>query len=260
MSSELGQFLRARREAAPPVEVSRPVSRRRTPGLRREEVATRAGVSADYYARLEQGREVHPSAQVLDALVAALGLTPPEAAYLHDLAAPKNPWRQDVLSGDEPDEYLDLLMTAWAHGPAYIVNHRCDVLGFNSAARPFLGGDSQNILRMLFTDVSAQISWVDQGSFARFLVSGVRRMMGTNIEDPHFVKLIDELCSGSEEFRRLWTSREVAVPDTKEKRFIHPQLGELIFDYELISSMGAPRQFLVVHRKNTTLEYDETTN
>ncbi|MDD4867618.1 MAG: helix-turn-helix transcriptional regulator, partial [Mycobacterium sp.] len=115
MATTLGEFLRARREAMIPVAQCAGESRRRrrTPGLRREEVAARAGISADYYARLEQGRERHPSVPVLDGLVVALGLSPDEASYLHGLAVPQHRWQREPGPQHDPADYLLSLVQEW---------------------------------------------------------------------------------------------------------------------------------------------------
>ena len=131
-ANRLGEFLRAHREGAQPSHDQWLEQRRRTPGLRREEVATRAAISTDYYTRLEQGRERHPSAQVLDALAAALELSTAETSYLHGLVTPPTTPRINRTDADSvPNEFLLLVMRSWALGPAYIVNHRSDVLAKN---------------------------------------------------------------------------------------------------------------------------------
>jgi transcriptional regulator with XRE-family HTH domain len=153
----LGEFLRAHRQAAQPSHDQCLQHRRRTPGLRREEVATRAAISTDYYTRLEQGRERHPSAQVLDALATALQLSTAETSYLHGLVTPPPTLRSERAGADEvPNEFLLLVMRSWALGPAYIVNQRSDVLARNQPAQEMLEhfAISDNILRMLFLGCS----------------------------------------------------------------------------------------------------------
>ncbi|MDI3315973.1 MAG: helix-turn-helix transcriptional regulator [Mycobacterium sp.] len=252
MTTTLGEFLRARREAIAPRperdgELTR---RRRTPGLRREEVAVRAGISADYYARLEQGREKHPSVQVLDALVVALGLSLDEAAYLHDLAIPQHRWRRKPGAQQDPAEYLLLLMQSWTLGPAYIVNRRCDVLAENVQASLLFSQFTitGNILRLLFLDPRAKTSWVNWESYARSAVATMRRIVGADTDQPDVAEIIHELSSKSGDFARMWKSHAVGVSDGQVKRLKHRDFGELEFNYELLSAASAPGQFLVLHR------------
>jgi transcriptional regulator with XRE-family HTH domain len=252
VTTTLGEFLRARREAIAPCpghdgEFAR---RRRTPGLRREEVAARAGISADYYARLEQGREKHPSVQVLDALVIALGLSPDEAAYLHDLAIPQHRWRWKTGAQQSPAEYLLLLMQTWTLGPAYIVNHRCDVLAENPQASLLFDQfkTTGNILRLLFLDPAAKTVWVNWESYAKTAIATLHRIMGADIDQPDVAEIIQELSEKSTDFVRMWKSHDVGVSGGKIKRLRHRDFGELAFDYELLSAASAPGQFLVVHR------------
>jgi transcriptional regulator with XRE-family HTH domain len=158
-ANRLGEFLRAHRDAAQPADDDWPQHRRRTPGLRREEVAARAAISTDYYTRLEQGRERHPSAQVLDALAAALELSTAETSYLHGLVTPPATPRIKRTGTDEvQNEFLLLAMRSWTFGPAYIVNYRSDVLAANQPAQEIFEHFeiSDNILRMLFLDPAAQ--------------------------------------------------------------------------------------------------------
>ncbi len=224
--------------------------RRRTPGLRREEVAGRAGISTDYYARLEQGREKHPSVQVLDALVIALGLSADEAAYLHDLATPQHRWRPKPGLQRGPAEYLLLLMHTWTLGPAYIANHRFDVLAENQQARLFFDQFkiTGNILCLLFLEPEAKTFWVNWETYAKTAIATLHRIMGADIDQPDVAELIHELSDKSSDFLRMWKSHDVGVSDGKVKRLRHREFGELEFDYELLSAASAPGQFLVVHR------------
>jgi transcriptional regulator with XRE-family HTH domain len=252
----LGEFLRARREAITPC-VQRDATfprRRRTPGLRREEVAARAGISADYYARLEQGRENHPSVQVLDALVSALGLSVDEAAYLYELATPQHRWRRRPGSAQDPAEYLLLLMEAWTLGPAYIVNHRCDVLAENPQASLLFEQFevTGNILRLIFLDPEAKSFWVNWESYAKTTIATLHRIMGANIDQPDVVEIIDEISRKSPDFVRMWKSHDVGVFDGNVKRLKHRDFGELEFGYELLSAASAPGQLLVVHTSGKT--------
>jgi transcriptional regulator with XRE-family HTH domain len=253
-ANRLGEFLRAHRQAVQPPDDRSPQTRRRTPGLRREEVAARAAISIDYYTRLEQGRERHPSAQVLDALAAALQLSTAETSYLHGLVSPPSTPRIKRAGADEvPNEFLLLVMRSWA-GPAYIVNHRSDVMARNRLAQamfePFAISD--NILRMLFLDPSAQQIWTNWEAFARFFVGTVRRTIGPLIDDdPASTTLISEVSAKSRAFAVLWESYEMDVHHHKEKKFHHEDLGEIRLDFELLTTIDTPNQFLVLHRTPT---------
>jgi transcriptional regulator with XRE-family HTH domain len=257
VTTTLGEFLRARREALTPCAERDGTfaRRRRTPGLRREEVAARAGISADYYARLEQGRENHPSVQVLDALVIALGLSADEAAYLYDLSTPQHRWRRRPGCQQEPAEYLLLLMEAWTLGPAYIVNHRCDVLAENPQASLLFDQFeiTGNILRLIFLDPEAKSFWVNWESYAKTTIATLHRIIGADIDQPDVIEIIDEISGKSTDFVRMWKSHDVDVSDGKVKRLKHRDFGELEFSYELLSAASAPGQFLVVHTSEKSL-------
>lgn len=251
-ANRLGEFLRAHRQAAQPPDAKRRQTRRRTSGLRREEVAARAAISIDYYTRLEQGRERHPSAQVLDALAAALQLSTAEASYLHGLvAAPPTPRIKRTDVDQVPNEFLLLVMRSWALGPAYIVNHRSDVLARNQLAQEMFEGFaiSDNILRMLFLDPGAQKTWANWETFARFFVGTVRRTIGPLIDDdPASTRLVSEVSAKSHAFARLWDSYEMDVDYHKEKKFRHEDAGEIRLDFELLTAIDSPNQFVVLHR------------
>jgi transcriptional regulator with XRE-family HTH domain len=246
----LGDFLRARREStSPSAGEDRSLRRRRTPGLRREEVASRAGISADYYARLEQGRERHPSPQVLAALVRALELNIEESTYLHEMARPRTGFEnQDRQEG--PGEYLLMVMNAWPFGPAYIINERSDILAQNSLAHLLFDQFevTDNVLRMLFLDPGAKTFWVDWESYAHAIVGGVRATLGPDVDQPAMARLIDELTRGSDDFAQLWSSQHIDIPRVKHKSLSHRDLGHLDFDYELMTAMSDPRQRLLLHR------------
>jgi transcriptional regulator with XRE-family HTH domain len=245
-------FLRAHREAAQPADDHWPQHRRRTPGLRREEVAGRAAISTDYYTRLEQGRERHPSAQVLDALAAALELSTAETSYLHGLVTPPATPRIKRTGTDEvQNEFLLLAMRSWTFGPAYIVNYRSDVLAANQPAQEIFDHFeiSDNVLRMLFLDPAAQKRWADWEAFARFVVGTVRRTIGpVSDDDPVTATLISELSAKSQAFTLLWDSHEIDVENHKEKTIRDEDAGEIRLDFELLTAMDTPNQFLVLHR------------
>ncbi|MBY8857543.1 helix-turn-helix transcriptional regulator [Nocardia sp. CA2R105] len=249
-ANRLGEFLRARRAAVqPPADPQR--RRRQTPGLRREEVAVRATISTDYYVRLEQGRERNPSPQVVDALATALELSTAETSYLHGLVSPPPAPRKPVGVREEVNEFLSLVMRSWEPGPAYIVNHRSDVLAANRSARELFERFeiSDNILRMLFLDPAAPRIWADRDAFARFFVGGIRRMIGpAPQDDPVTTALLADVSARNPAFAELWNRHEIGVPERKQKWIHHEELGEIRLDFELLAALDTPHQYLVLHR------------
>lgn len=248
-ANRLGEFLRAHREAAQAARHHGGTSRRRTPGLRREEVAERAAISSDYYTRLEQGRERNPSPQVVDALAAALNLSPVETGYLRSLVGPA--LATPIPTETAVNEFLLLAMQSWESGPAYIVNHRSDILALNESAREIFDQFevSDNILRMLFLDPAAKQLWADWDAFATFFVGGIRRIMGGAIDDdPATVALIADVSAKSAAFAAMWERQAMNVPDRKAKTFRSQNLGEVRLDFELLKAFDTPNQVLVVHR------------
>jgi transcriptional regulator with XRE-family HTH domain len=185
--NSLGQFLRARRELLRPEDFGLPAQpRRRVPGLRREELALLAGVSADYYIRLEQGRDQHPSAQVLDALARALDLDDEATAHLHELARPV-PRRQRAAARPErvnPD--LQRLLDTWVHTPATVLGRRMDVLAHNALARALYQDftTGTNLLRAIFLDPATQQFYADWDRVARDTVAALRASSGIDLDDP----------------------------------------------------------------------------
>ncbi len=226
--------------------------RRQTPGLRREEVATRAAISSDYYVRLEQGRERNPSPQVLDALATALELSTAETSYLHGLVTPPPATRiKPTGAREELNEFLSLVMHSWELGPAYIVNHRSDVLASNRSAQQLFERFeiSDNILRMLFLDPAAPRIWADWDEFARFFVGGIRRMIGpASDNDPVTTALLADVSARNPAFAELWNRHEIGVPEQKQKWIHHEELGEIRLDFELLAALDTPHQYLVLHR------------
>jgi transcriptional regulator with XRE-family HTH domain len=221
--------------------------------LRREEVAARAAISTDYYTRLEQGRERHPSGQVVDALASALELSAAETDYLHDLVTPStSPRTRRTGAEGVPNEFLLEVMRSWALGPAYIVNHRTDVLARNQQAQDVadLFGISDNILRMLFLDPGAQRIWLNWEAFARYFVGGIRRMIGPLIDDdPAAAALIAEVRAGSDAFALLWDSHQIGEHDNIEKNIRRSAQDEVTLDFQLLMAIDDPGQFVVLHRK-----------
>jgi transcriptional regulator with XRE-family HTH domain len=203
--------------------------RRRTPGLRREEVAQLAGVGLSWYTWLEQGRDITPSASVLDALARVLDLDPPEHGHLFDLAGVALPAAEDYPS-EAPAELRELV-EALAPNPAYLIGPRTDVLVWNAAAIRMLGEPSrapdgaQNLLWWMFTDPATHGPTWDgtaRNTLARFRAEHARRY-----GDPAFRGLIEALLAASPAFAELWPRHEVLDSQLGTKVVDHPELGRL---------------------------------
>ena len=247
--NELGQFLLARRSRLSPADVGFPRSQgRRVSGLRREEVAVLAGVSADYYARLEQGRERHPSGQVVDALARALHLDADACWHAYRLAGLLP--RPEAPAPDEERVAPELLrlMDAFPTAVAYVINRRLDVLASNAPADALLSplADRRGMARSLFCDPAARQLFADWHSVARDTVAALRLAHGHQPHDPRTAALIDDLLAESEEFAQLWRLQDVGRLGSRTKIFNHPQAGRLTLTYQTFEVQDAPGQYLLV--------------
>jgi transcriptional regulator with XRE-family HTH domain len=227
--NRLGRYLRARREVVSPARVGlSDGGHRRVPGLRREEVALLAGISADYYLRLERGRDVNPSVQVLDSLARVLQLDDVERKYLLGLVAsrPRSPRRRSQRE-QVPARLHQLLRQLQI--PAFIESRAFDVLASNSLAvalsprlRP-----GENRLRSLLLDPEEQEFHDDWLIAAAGIVAALRTTIGDDTDDPRFVELVGELSLASERFRSLWARHDVRTLDGGTATVHHPVVGEL---------------------------------
>ncbi|MER7409914.1 helix-turn-helix transcriptional regulator [Streptomyces cacaoi] len=250
-ASALARFLRARRALRRPEELGVPAgARRRVAGLRREEVARLAGVSTDYYVRLEQGRERHPSAQVVDALGRALGLEPDAVAHLHRLARPAPRDRRTPAAQPETDPGLLHMMGAWPHTPAVILDHCLAVPAANALGRALFAGHthSDDLVRLVFLDPDAEDFYPDWEQVAADTVAGLRDSAGTALDDARLSEVVAEVSARSAAFRELWARHEVRRKTRGSKRFRHPLAGELTLHYESLTVNSAPGLQLVVYR------------
>jgi transcriptional regulator with XRE-family HTH domain len=250
--SELADFLRARREHVQPADVGLPDSgRRRTPGLRREEVATLAGVSIDYLVRLEQGRDTNPSPSVLAALADALLLTDEERLHLHKLAA-KGHAPELCPKGVEPTVEVAPTVRALLDGldplPAFVVGFANDVLAWNDGwarlVEPLGLREVGNLARYAFLDRRARRTYPDWDEAADDQVRQLRSAWGLWHAEPALLALVDDL-SAEPEFARRWSAHAVAAKQRGTKRLRHPAHGELRFDFEVLTLGSEHDQRLV---------------
>lgn len=252
---ELGALLRARRAALQPADVGLPDGspRRRTRGLRREEVAQLAAISPTYYAFLEQGRDVRPSREVLDALAGALRLGAAERAHLHTLVHGPPPSPVD----GEPelvDEEVAALVDRLDPHPAYVTGRRWDVLAANRAARllwtdwPALAPPERNMVWFMLCDPRAREVFVDWEAEARAQLARFRAAAARHADEPAFTALIARLHETSAEMRAWWPRHAIAPLGGGRKRLRHPLLGELELRHTVLNVADAPEQKLVAFR------------
>ncbi|WP_433316311.1 helix-turn-helix transcriptional regulator [Micromonospora sp. CA-269861] len=238
---ELAAFLRTRRARLRPAEVGLPEGeRRRTPGLRRQEVAQLAGMSIDYYIRLEQGRGPHPSRQVLASMARALMLSRDEREYLFRVAGENPP--PTVGPSREVSPGLRHLLDAMTETPAYLVDAAYHVLAWNRLATYFLGDlaavpdAERNMIRWTFRHSVTEGHWTDADArrFVHSTVADLRAAYGRYPGDPAIRDLVTELLGVSPSFARLWAEHEVEERRPVIKRVPHPHLGSLEFECRVL--------------------------
>ncbi|TDD24144.1 helix-turn-helix transcriptional regulator [Nonomuraea diastatica] len=250
---QLADFLRRRREAIRPAEVGLADNpRRRTAGLRREEVAMLAGMSVDYVVRLEQGRSSQPSTQLLGALARALRLSDDERDHLFHLAGHRPPPADGVarLARAGMIRMLDLL----GDTPAMVLSDLGEVLAQNRAAVLLTGdhtgfsGDRRYVVYRWFTEPAARAVSPpeEQEHQARQLVADLRAAAGRRSGDPALDGLVERLRAASADFRRLWAEHEVAVRRADRKTVLHPRVGRLTMDCETLVAPDQGQQLLVL--------------
>ncbi|WP_213814265.1 helix-turn-helix domain-containing protein [Glaciihabitans sp. dw_435] len=245
--NDLGDYLKARRERVQPEDVGiRVGGLRRVAGLRREEVAMLAGISSDYYLRLEQGRDRNPSLQVLEALARVLQLDAPAAAYLVSLAAPRTPRAQPSARHEVvPDGILQLLETLDL--PAFVEGRYFDVLASNALAvaiSPNLRV-GKNRIRAVFLDPDEQALYPDLETAMAGVVAGFRASVGTDTKDPGFIQLVGELSLESEDFREIWARHDVQMLEGAATLIRHPAVGDLTLRREKLRLTDG--QILVIY-------------
>jgi transcriptional regulator with XRE-family HTH domain len=245
----LGEFLRARRQVTTPEQVGLLRSGHcRTPGLRREEVARLAGVSIDYYIRLEQGRERHPSDRVLDALARVLDLGPEATMHLYELAHPGSRPRGTTVWSEQVNPDLIRLMHGWSHTPAMVIGRWMDVLAMNplSVALHSDLGYMDNLLRLTFLNPAAREFHRNWEQIAHSRVARLRACAGADLDDPCLTELVDEISRESADFRRLWARHDVAEVTRQVKPLHHREVGDLTLTCEIFNAVGASGLRLVI--------------
>ncbi|TWS21186.1 helix-turn-helix domain-containing protein [Tsukamurella asaccharolytica] len=245
----LGEFLRARRERVDPSTLGlRTMGVRRTPGLRREEVAAQAGISVEYLVRLERGRDRRPSPAVVAALAEVLQLDDDGAAHLAQLAElPAS--RGEVV--DEVSDVLRRLVDSWPN-PTIVANSLLDLIAVNAAGEELHRGIGlhvgDNMARSLFLDPRAREVFLDYDTVARETVGNLRSLSGPNPSHPRLMALVGELSVRSEHFARLWGEGEVQAKANGEKVIAHPDLGVLELEWSTLEVAAAPGQLVVAYQ------------
>ncbi|MFE9747196.1 helix-turn-helix transcriptional regulator [Saccharothrix saharensis] len=252
---ELGEFLRARRGRLRPHDVGlEPGGRRKVAGLRREELALLAGLSTDYYQRIEQGREVRPSDDVLDALAGALGLDDAERRHLFALAHAARrpvPSRPDRAAERVPDRTRRLLRVM--DTPAVVLGRHLDLLDWNPMAEALLGApddhppDRLNMLLLLFDDArTGGRSCPDWERQALDYIGMMRAAVATDPTHPRATAVVGELSIRSAEFRRLWARHDVRGSVSGTKTFRVPEVGDVVLDWDTYPLPGDPGPVMLV--------------
>jgi transcriptional regulator with XRE-family HTH domain len=238
---DLAAFLRTRRVRLRPGDVGLPdLGRRRTPGLRRQEVAQLAGISVDYYIRLEQARGPRPSRQVLAALARALMLTADERDYLFRLTGESPPPTESPSSEVSPG--IRHLIDSLPETPAYVVDAKYDILAWNSLATHFIGNLSafgpgdRNMIHWIFCLPNSALPWTDPEAvrFTRSTVADLRAAYARYPGDPGIQQLVTELLGTSPRFAEMWAAHDVETRRPIVKRVDHPDTGPLEFECQVL--------------------------
>ncbi|MGQ9364786.1 helix-turn-helix transcriptional regulator [Azospirillum sp. ST 5-10] len=259
--NRLGRYLRDRRSKLDPAAFGLSGSRRRTPGLRREEVAQRANISPTWYTWLEQGRGGAPSADVLDRIARALMLTDVEREHLFLLGLGRPPgMRFQAAEGVTPR--LQRVLDALDASPAIVKTVTWDVVAWNRAAAAVLTDygalppERRNILRLVFCDPRVRAAQFDWESVARFVVGAFRADAARAGAEAAAGALVDELCRLSPEFAAMWRDHDVRSYGEGVKRLRHPILGPIAFEYSAFAVDGRPDLGMVVYNPATPADAD----
>lgn len=259
--NELAEFLKSRRRQMCPGEVGLTTTgHRRTPGLRREEVSMLSGVSLTWYTWLEQGRDIKPSRQVVDALARTLRLSPAEHGYVlrltrHSADVPAG----SAVAGCPP--HVQRFLDALGPSPSYAITPYWEIIGWNRAYETFYPNVAttpaadRNLLALVFTDPYVRDFLVDWSIDSRRFLTQFRAEAGVRVHEPAFAEVVDRLQKASEHFRRGWESHEVDQFSSRERQFEHPSAGTLLLEHHRLAVTDCPDLHLVVY---TALPDSET--
>lgn len=261
--AEVREFLMSRRAKISPSQAGLPAGlNRRVAGLRRTEVAILAGVSVEYYAKLERGSIAGASSAVLDAIANALQLTDTERGHLLDLARAADgiptSGRARRRAGGSAGQTMSRPSLRWAlssitDGVAFVRNQQQDLLATNAIGRVFYsavlgeGGRPPNLARFQFLDPASRDFYPDWDLFAEMCVAIMRREAGRDPHDRGLQDLVGELSTRSDSFRRLWGAHDVRTHGAGTKRFNHPEVGEIVLAYEELSVTAEPGVVLMIY-------------
>jgi transcriptional regulator with XRE-family HTH domain len=263
----LGEFLRNRRGRIGPTDVGLPAGtgRRQTAGLRREELAALAGVSVDYYIRLEQGRDTNPGASVLDALASALRLDDDERTHLHSLArnaasrpGARRPPAATVRAG------LRQLLETVRPTPAYVLDPISNILAANPEGSHLMAGIDawprarRNVIRYVFTHPAAREVFVSWRRMAEDCVAHLRTVAAADPGSPELEELVTELSAVSAEFAQLWQHYDVRVKSGSQRTFHHPAVGRFELTSEILTAIDGQR-FVAFQARPGTADHDAIT-
>src|ERR1700759_1826812 len=259
-ANALGRYLRVRRALARPDAAGVPgQGNRRVPGLRREEVAFLAGVSSDYYVRLEQGRDRHPSDQVVLAIARALQLDEDATAYLLELAKPPIPRSKRNRRPEKVSDGMGTVISSWALPAAYGHGMYMNILAANTLATalcPFVT-PGRNAILDAFTEPEMRQLRPDWDTMTARAVPHLRSIAGADTDDPGLVDLVGELSLRSERFRTLWARQDVKHKTAGTSLFNHPQVGPLKLNYDQLPIPGSGRQALVPYHAQPGSDSEE---
>jgi transcriptional regulator with XRE-family HTH domain len=256
VQTDIREFLSSRRARLTPEQAGLPAygGNRRVKGLRREEVAMLAGVSVDYYVRLERGNLAGASESVLDALARTLQLDDAERQYLFDLAAAAGPGRRSSAKAARSIRpVVQQVLDAISESPAWVRNARHDIIASNRLGRalysPVFDDPRRpvNTTRFAYLNPAAREFFRDYDQIARDAASMLRLEAGRNPHDPDLIRLVGELSTQSEPFRERWASRDVMFHRTGRKRLHHPVVGDLDLDFESMDLPSEPGLVLNVY-------------
>ncbi|BCL83808.1 transcriptional regulator [Ktedonobacteria bacterium brp13] len=253
LRSELANFLRTRRARLSPTDLGLPhTARRKTAGLRREEVAQLACVGVTWYTWLEQGREINVSVQVLDSLARTLRLSAEEKAYLFLLAG-QGPLQHPAPQQEHVSPFLQKFLEHQGSSPAYIMGRRWDVLAWNRAACQVITNfaalpvEERNIVRLIFTDKEFRRRFVDWEAMAQRILAQFRASSSHYRDDEQLDALMTDMQHCSPEFACWWPRHEVQGRQDGQKKLLHPQAGLLELDHSTFQIDGSPGLKMVIY-------------